>query len=214
MKPGEKERSVLIIANGDPPDDRLLSDLLVKSGIIIAADGGSNLCYQKQIDPDYIIGDLDSIKPEVKQYFKNTQMIEQSDQSYHDLYKAIVFARSLRPAVIRATAVLGKRFDHSMANLLLLQSQDDQIPIEFYDNYGKLTLIPHDTQINIAPGTVISLFSFLPVYGVSLNGFKYSLTNKDFPNGFNGLSNMIVSKTANISVKKGSLFLYTTNEYD
>ena len=50
---------VAIIANGEKFND--LEQILKDADIIIAADGGANLCRAKQITPDYIIGDLDSI---------------------------------------------------------------------------------------------------------------------------------------------------------
>jgi len=56
------------------------------------------------------------------------------------------------------------------------------------------------------------LFSFLPIAGLSLNGFQYSLSDADYPNGFSGLSNVILQKNPVIRIKKGSLFLYISHE--
>ena len=122
MKKNDKKQSVLIIADGEPPDDVCLHDLVSKSDIIIAADGGSNICYQKHINPDFIIGDLDSIEKSVFNHFKYCEIIKISDQNSHDLEKAFQFSRTLKPDIIRVIAAFGKRLDHSLANLILLQS--------------------------------------------------------------------------------------------
>ena len=208
----EQMKSILIIANGEPPRDKLIKKLIEKSDCIIAADGGSNFCYKKNIYPHFIIGDLDSIDPKALSYFKDSEIIHLTEQDTHDLNKAITFAKTLKPVVIRIVAAFGRRLDHSIANLLLLQSDSDQIMLEFYEDQGQLTAISSDKTLNLPIGQMVSLFSFLPVYGLSLCGFKYSLQNRDFPEGFNGLSNIIAADNAQISFKRGLLFLYIFHE--
>lgn len=212
MKKNEVKKSVLIIANGEPPGDDMLNNLVARSTYIIAADGGSNICFQKNIYPDFIIGDLDSIEKHALIHFKDCEIIKISDQNTHDLDKAIEFARTLKPAIVRVIAAFGKRFDHSLANLLLLQTKFEELPLEFHDQHGCLSMISGKYKLNNPVGHVVSLFSFLPVLGLSLSGFKYSLKEVDFPNGFTGLSNVIEKNNARILIKKGSLFLYITDE--
>ena len=212
MKKNEKKKSVLIIANGEPPGDNVLNELVAKSDIIIAADGGSNICHKKSINPDYIIGDLDSIDQPVLAHFRASEIIKIQDQDRHDLDKAINFALTLKPDIIRVTAAFGKRFDHSLANLFLLQTVYQEKPLEFYDAYGCLSMISGNYELDQPVGHIVSLFSFLPVVGLSLTGFKYSLDDLDYPNGFTGLSNVIQKKNATIQMKKGSLFFYITHE--
>ena len=212
MEKNHHKKSVLIIANGDPPGDDILHELLSKSDIIIAADGGSNLCYQKKIDPDFIIGDLDSIDPFVLAHYGSCEIINIADQDHHDLDKALRFTKTLNPEIIRVTAVFGKRFDHSLANLLLLQSSYQELPLEFYDRQGRLSMISGDYVLDQPVGQIVSLFSFLPVTGLSLTGFRYTLDDMDYPNGFTGLSNIITQQKATIRIKEGYLFLYITNE--
>jgi len=208
-----ERKSILIIANGEPPDDDLLNKLIDQSDIIIAADGGSNICFQKNIYPDFIIGDLDSIEPHVLSHFRDCEIIKISDQNTHDLKKAVEFCKTLKPEIIRISAAFGKRLDHSLANLLLFQESFSKIKIEFHDAYGRLSMISGEQKLTIPVGQIVSLFSFLPVIGLSISGFKYSLNDEDYPNGFNGLSNVIEQESVRIMIKKGSLFIYITNEY-
>ncbi len=210
----EKNKTILIIANGDPPRDILLKKLVEKSDVIIASDGGSNICYRNNIYPHFIIGDLDSIETRLFSIFKDAEVIQLIDQENHDLNKAIGFAKTLKPQLILITAAFGKRLDHSLANLLLLQNEFKNVPLEFYDDYGQLSIITNNCQLKLSVGQTISLFGLLPVYGLSLSGFRYPLQNRDFPSGFNGLSNVITSADAQISIKKGFLYLYITNEFN
>jgi thiamine pyrophosphokinase len=209
----EKNKTILIIANGDPPRDVLLKKLVEKSDVIIASDGGSNICYQNNIYPHFIIGDLDSIETRLFSIFKDAEVIQLIDQETHDLNKAIGFAKTLKPRLILITAAFGKRLDHSLANLLLLQNEFKNVPLEFYDDYGQLSIITNNRQLKLSVGQTVSLFGLLPVYGLSLSGFRYPLKSRNFPSGFNGLSNVITSADAQISIKKGFLYLYITNEY-
>jgi thiamine pyrophosphokinase len=212
MKTNNQHKSVLIIANGEPPGDNLLQKLVDQSDITIGADGGSNICYQKNIYPDFIIGDLDSVEPHVLSHFKGCKIIKITNQYTHDLFKAIDFSKTLNPHIIRIVAAFGKRLDHTIANLLLLQQMHETLPLEFHDSHGCLSMISGNQKIEIPVGQIISLFSFLPVLGVTLDGFKYSLKDKDYPDGFNGLSNIAVQEDIQIRIKKGSLYLYITNE--
>lgn len=212
MRKNKEKKSVLIIANGEPPGDDILNDLVSRSDIIVAADGGSTICFQKNITPDFIVGDMDSTNEPVLAHFKTSEIIKTPDQDRHDLDKALHFAQTLKPEIIYITAAFGKRFDHSIANLLLLQKQYQNQSLEFYDDYGCLSMISGESVLDQSVGQVVSLFSFLPVVGLSLTGFQYSLSNMDYPYGFNGLSNVIRQQNAMIRIKKGSLFLYITNE--
>lgn len=207
-----KKERILIIANGEPPAEDLLKRLVTRADFVIAVDGGSNLCRQHQIIPDVIIGDFDSIDRATLTYFTQATIVHEPNQDTHDLYKALRYAQKRSPAQISIVAAFGKRLDHTLANLLLLQIEQINSDIIFYEDHGELTVVHKSKQLNLPPGTTISLFSFLPVSGVSLSGFEFPLQNADFPNGFNGLSNVTETETATISITKGFLFLYRTYE--
>jgi thiamine pyrophosphokinase len=73
-------------------------------------------------------------------------------------------------------------------------------------------MITGDCSLALPVGQIVSLFSFLPVQGLSLRGFRFSLDNMDYPDGLNGLSNVIDHEEVSIGIKEGSLYLYVTNE--
>jgi thiamine pyrophosphokinase len=212
--PHQEKNILLIIANGQAPAEKLLQQLSREAGVIIAINGGSVTCYHNNIQPDFIVGDLDSIPAGVSAHFKNSKLIYRPDQNYHDLEKAIEFALSLKPQLIRIAAAFGKRADQTLANLLTLQTRFSQIALEFYDDFGRLEIISGSRRLMLPVGQVISLFSFLPVYGVTLEGFEYTVKNADYPHGFNGLSNVIAGQPAQISITEGALYLYTLLTHD
>jgi thiamine pyrophosphokinase len=201
----EKIKSVLTIANGKPPKKRLLNRLVKQSDCIIAADGGANTCYKYSINPDYIIGDLDSVDEKSKQHFKDSEFIYRPGQNEHDLLKALKFCESLKPKKVVVTAVFGKRIDHTFSNLFTLQNQNLNFELEFIDDYAKIFIINNQFEFNLPKNQPISFLSYKPVYGITLKRFKYNLTNKDFPAGFNGVSNEIKKSPATVEIKEGSV---------
>ena len=207
-----KMKSVLIIANGQAPKNQLLHNLVNESDCIIAADGGANICFRNDVYPDYVIGDFDSIDHKLKSQFKNAEFIYRPDQDEHDLSKALKFCKTLKSQKVIITAVFGKRIDHSLSNLFILQNQDFKFQLEFIDDYSKVFIVNKKQKFKFSPNHPISFLSYSPVFGVTLKGFKYNLNQKDFPNGFNGVSNEIAETPASVSIKKGSLIAIVPHE--
>ena len=205
-------KSILIIANGKAPQKQLLQNLVKESDCIIAADGGSNICYKNNIYPDYIIGDFDSIDNKLKLHFKNSEFIYRPNQDEHDLLKALKFCETLQPQKVKATAIFGKRIDQTLSNMFILLNQKFKYLIEYVDDYGRVFIIHKKQNLNLPQKHPISFLSYKPVFGVTLKGFKYEITNKDFPNGFNGVSNEIAESPASLSIKKGSLLAIVPHE--
>ncbi|MBT6994792.1 MAG: thiamine diphosphokinase, partial [Candidatus Cloacimonetes bacterium] len=109
---------IAIVCNGKRIDN--LTEILKNVDTVIAADGGANFCLDNNISPDFIIGDLDSIKLNCK--IKNESLIQITDQNLTDLQKSLNFAEKLNPTEILVISAFGKREDHSIANLLIFQN--------------------------------------------------------------------------------------------
>ncbi|MFW2367159.1 MAG: thiamine diphosphokinase, partial [Desulforhopalus sp.] len=65
---------VFIFANGDLGRPHLLTPFIDQSDLLIAADGGANHCFQLNITPDILLGDLDSIRPAVLNHYRKTEV--------------------------------------------------------------------------------------------------------------------------------------------
>jgi len=200
-----KLKSILIIANGKAPKKKFLQNLVKQSDCIIAADGGANICLKNNIYPDYVIGDFDSIDQKQKSQFKNAEYICRPDQEKHDLLKALKFCETFKPKKVVVTAVFGKRIDHTLSNFFILQNQDFKFSIEFVDDYSRVFIINKKHEFNLPSKQPVSFLSYAPVFGITLKGFKYNLNEKDFPNGFNGVSNEITEFSSSVTIKKGTL---------
>ena len=71
MKKIKFTNSVTIVANGVFPKSGISRDILDKSKTIIACDGAANTLNDNNYRIDAIIGDLDSIRPDIKDKHPN-----------------------------------------------------------------------------------------------------------------------------------------------
>ena len=198
---------IAIVADGEKVNS--IRQILKDVDIIIAADGGANLCRKQQIKPDYIIGDLDSITYENMEFFSDSKFIEINEQENTDLQKALDYALSLNPTKIIIISAFGKRADHSLGNILIFQNYYESIPLEVYDNFGVMTFYsPGKYVLKLQLGQTISFFSLTPILNLSLQGFKYPVDNSDFSHNFIGVSNVVINQNCTIEFQKGKLISY------
>lgn len=202
-------KTIAIIANGEATRPDLARKITKKANIIFATDGGIKTCRAAGIQPNYIIGDMDSSTEEECKFFAEASIIRDSDQETTDMQKALRFAASFEPRLIKVLSALGKRADHSTANLLILQEFNRTCPVEIYDNYGKLSVLAEGKYaFNLKKGTTISFFSLGPISRLSLKGFQYNLSGQDHPSYFVGISNVVEEDVCEVNFEKGSLFMY------
>lgn len=198
---------IAIIADGERVN--AYEDILCDVDIIIAADGGANLCRSQQITPHFIIGDLDSITSENLQFFSKAKLIKSSDQSTTDMQKAIDYALKLNPSVIKIISAYGMRTDHTIGNLLIFQNYQNSVPLKIHDNFGIMSyLTAGEHKLTLQPGQGISFFSLSAIEDLTLDGFEYQLNNAKYPVNFIGISNRAVKTDCTVKFKKGKLITY------
>lgn len=188
---------------------------------IIAVDKGLEKLSKLNITPTHVVGDFDSISKEIlEQYQNNKQIIfhkynPEKDNTDTDI--AMKLAIGLKSDTITILGALGKRMDHSLANIHILKyALDAKIPCQIVDNYNRIYLIgdKHTLYKNKTYGKYISLIPLTSrVEGITLKGFKYPLTNYSMPIGLSlGISNEIIEKVASIEIRKGVLIVIESKD--
>jgi len=125
-----KVREALLIANAPLPSRHLLDLLWSKAGLHICADGGANRLFDlhHQYKPDYVVGDMDSVRPSVLYHFQQagSQVKSSADQDTTDLHKCLTFIAETEQQqrkkydVINVLGGLGGNFSHELANVNIL----------------------------------------------------------------------------------------------
>lgn len=231
-------RTALVICNGEPPSKELATKLARTAHIIVAADGGANVARKLGIQPDIIIGDLDSIESQTKSYFSSqvkrlkplrdpsgvliprpegrgyTRFIRVSRQDNTDLEKALDFlvGRKIKRATILAAT--GKRLDHTLGNLSVIWNYTSSIDLSFVGDGWFAIPVSKQKEVAAKVGTTVSLLPFGTCSGITLKGLQYPLTNASMNVGEIGVSNVITQTPFTIEVKKGKMLMIVLAIWD
>ncbi len=181
---------------------------------IIAGDRGLEALYQLELIPNHVVGDFDSVSPEILAFYKNQPQIifhtYNAEKDNTDTDIALKLAIQLKSSKITILGALGKRMDHALANIHILKDAlEANIPCQILDKYNRIYLINREITLkkDEVYGKYISLIPLTnEVEGLTLTGFKYPLNDYTLPIGTSlGVSNEIIKDTAHIKMDKGIL---------
>ena len=188
---------------------------------IIAVDRGLETLYQLQMIPNHVVGDFDSVSPEILTFYKNQPRIifhkfnAEKDNTDTDI--ALKLAIQLKSSKITILGALGKRMDHALANIHILKDAlETNIPCQIIDEHNQIYLINKEMTLekDKVYGKYVSLIPLTStVEGLTLAGFKYPLNEYTLPIGTSlGISNEIIEDRAYIKMKKGILIAIETKD--
>ena len=188
---------------------------------IIAVDRGLEALYQLQIIPNHVVGDFDSVAPEILTFYKKQPQIVfhkyNAEKDNTDTDIALKLALQLKSSKIIILGALGKRMDHAIANIHILKDAlEANISCQIIDEHNRIYLINKEITLkkDEAYGNYVSLIPLTSIVeGLTLTGFKYPLDNYDLPIGTSlGVSNEIVEDIAKIKMKKGILIVIESKD--
>lgn len=188
---------------------------------IIAGDKGLEALYQLKIIPNHVVGDFDSVSPEILEFYKKQSQIifhtfnAEKDNTDTDI--ALKLAIQLKSSKITILGALGKRMDHAIANIHILKDAlEANIPCQIIDEYNRIYLINKEMTLekDKVYGKYVSLIPLTStVEGLTLTGFKYPLNHYTLPIGTSlGISNEIITDTAHIEMKNGILIVIESRD--
>ncbi|MDD4212222.1 MAG: thiamine diphosphokinase [Bacilli bacterium] len=173
---------------------------------LVGVDAGVDVLIKNRLPVDLAIGDFDSSKTKDIKTKVREMAVYPAHKSKSDLELAInyVFSPEFQQHLVLKRAVekiiiynsTGKRMDHYRATMNLLVRYT-HLPIEVVDNHNFIYLVNSRTVFKKGKFRYISFFAVDPKTIVSLQGFKYDLTNYELGQYDNlCLSNEIVEKEA------------------
>ena len=197
-----------LFLNGELRGDKNFYLNFIKNhkGDIYCADGGANICYELNLIPNEIYGDLDSIQNEVKKFYQeqNVKFIKFKIEKDYTDSELVLNEIQNKYDIIYCIAGLGGSIDHELTNINLLDKYSNLI---FISEKEKIFKIDSDSKFNDMINTKISFVIFSDeVKALTLKGFKYNIENLDIKKGeARCISNIIIENEANLSIKSGSL---------
>lgn len=204
----------LLLANGEYGDITLYYALVQNADLIICADGGANYAYQMGITPHCIIGDMDSIQPDIKEYF-TAQQVPFKDfppaKDFTDTQLALALACEQGAQEIILLGTLGGRLDHTMANIYsCIEAVRQGKKISHFGPQLTIYMVSERLKLIGRPGDLVSLIVLTDkAEGVTLKSFAYPLQNallyKEKPYA---VSNQMTADTAEINIKSGIIAVF------
>lgn len=183
----------------------------------IGVDKGISTLLSFGITPNVIFGDFDSIQPKDLKLMKemdSTIFQYPSEKDDTDLALAMEWALNQKPTCIKIFGNTGGRMDHTMGGIQLLineKSLKGESEVIMEDRWNSMyAVLPGKYTIQKTDKfPYVSFFAISPqVQGITLEQFKYPLSNKDLPIGSTlCVSNELISETGTFSFNDGILLV-------
>ncbi|MAW74469.1 MAG: thiamine diphosphokinase [Candidatus Marinimicrobia bacterium] len=207
MKKIKFTNSVTIVANGAFPKSGIPKDILDKSKTIIACDGAANTLDENNYRIDAIIGDLDSIRPDIKDKYDDI-IYQYPDQSENDLRKAIEFLISNNVKEASIIGATGKREDHTIGNIFSLSKFCSKINLKIFTETGCFICINKDTEFKSFKGQQVSLFTLNDKTKITTKGLKYNFNKNAISTIFYGTLNESVCEKFHVKINNECAIIF------
>lgn len=179
--------------------------------LVLAADGGANLCAAWRWPVDAVVGDMDSVDSSVREHLETQGvpfLISPVDKDETDLELALRLALERGADELIIAGALGARVDHTLGNLALLALPAlAAVPTRIVDGDQTLWLVRDRLTVHGRPGDTLSLLPFGgDAHGVSVSGVRWPLHEAELPLGPSlSISNRLLADQAEIHVQAGLL---------
>ncbi|MBQ1623918.1 MAG: thiamine diphosphokinase [Bacteroidales bacterium] len=169
-----KNKRIVILAAGDFPRAEAPMAALRGADLRICCDSAAEALVAHGLEPDRIVGDLDSLSRAFRERFAD-RITHISEQDDNDLTKAFHLALTLSPSRITILGATGKREDHTLGNISLLldYAREADCPVDMLTDYGRFATIFDTTTLPSVPGQQISIFAFDNTLTIKSAGLKY-----------------------------------------
>lgn len=198
----------IIVGNGEFPQHHIPISALCSAETIICCDGAANTLYKNGITPHVVIGDLDSILPEVAEAYAHV-LVCNTDQDINDQTKAIEWALTQGLQDVLIIGASGKREDHTIGNIALLAEYGKKISAQICTDYGIFTPIYHTHRFDSFVGQQVSIFTIGAYTPVSSKGLRYPLQNMKLDSWWKGTLNEASETSFEIVCDAGELIVFT-----
>jgi len=207
----------LIIAASPSNEIAGLPHLAASADLVIAADGGAAVALGLGVQPQVVIGDMDSLAPDVLAVLKKNSIElvtfpPRKDET--DLELALLEALRRDATDITILGALGGRLDHTLGNVYLLTMPElVGRRVRLVDGNVEAFIIRDKAELRGLAGDTVSLIPLTPeVTEIETSGLDYPLRRESLLMGpGRGISNVMRGKRARVSIGDGILLAVMTH---
>ena len=200
---------VVILCNGEFPRHPTPLHILKHAGTLICTDGATDYALRAGLNPNVVIGDLDSLDTELERI--QGKIIQNDDQNSTDLEKAIVWCVENKVHMVIVLGATGNREDHTLANFQIITQYSPSIHITLVTDHFTIEYVEGTREFESQPGQKISILPFRETTNITTVGLKFELKNETLEFGSRGISNESLSKLFSVTVKKGGAFVFLSH---
>ncbi|WP_296641283.1 thiamine diphosphokinase [Roseinatronobacter sp.] len=195
-------QSGITLAGGAGFDGATLAEALALAPELVAADGGANHLDNLEQAPRAVIGDLDSIHPDLRAKL-GARVHHVPEQDSTDLDKCLRYVRA--PFLI-CLGFLGARTDHTLAAMnSLVRHKSARVLLVGTEDI--CLLAPPELEMPVARGARVSLFPMGPVAGRS-TGLEWPIDGLAFaPDARIGTSNRMAGDRLHLTFDAPGMIL-------
>ena len=206
-------KRAIIFYNGDLSNIETAKKYIKSTDYIICADGGTKYALALGLQPNIILGDFDSLAPELQESLQGRQIEwitydKEKDETDSEL--ALQHAIKKGYKTILLFGILGSRIDHMLTNIFALAY--------LFKNGIDTTIIEGNKEIRVTDKSLTlygqegDLLSLIPLKGtvkkVKTKNLQYPLHHEDLLFGYSrGISNVFTTSTAEVSIESGLLLV-------
>ena len=197
----------VILADGSFPVHDIPLSCLRDAARIICCDGAADSLVLYGLEPFAIVGDCDSLDPEIAERYAN-RIYRDNDQETNDLTKAVMWCRKAGYNELVITGATGKREDHTIGNISLLAEYIKTVRVIMVTDTGIFYPFTESCRVPSVKGQQVSLFAIDPGTEITSSGLKYPLIKRKLRNWWEATLNEATGDHFELEFDRGVVIVY------
>lgn len=201
---------VLAVLNGRDFPLESLAEWARSATLVGAADGAADRLRSAGTPPDFVIGDLDSLKGDPAMF--SGKVLADSDQDTTDADKLLTYLKGLGHRKITVVGLEGDRLDHVLSSLNSVHTSGLNVRLILRRSVAYFVTPASSLRIQSRPSQRCSLIPFGSTRAV-WNGVQWPLQGEVLRLGAAlSISNRATEEEMNLQILEGAGFLFLESE--